>query len=146
MNKKYRIFNEENIVLLCFIALGVFWIIKAQGFVKNPTGLNPSFFPTFTATLLILFCTGTLVQNIVQKSGQENDTEKKRWGLIATVVGLLIALIVLCKYAGAYVGIPVFLFAYMWIVAGVKPVKNLLITAISSGVIFAALALLHIHM
>ena len=143
---KKHIFNEENIVLLSFIALGVFWIIKAREFPANPGGLNPSFFPTATAVMMILFCAGAIAKNLIRKEDDENNTELDRFILIGEVLGLLAVLIVLCKYVSPYVGVPVFIFAYMMLIAKMKLVNNLILTAATTGLILVAMNLLHINM
>lgn len=131
---------------LTLIVLGFLVLYWIKDYKKVPSGIGPDFFPRIVAIMLIGF---SLILMFLQRD-KENDGEfqpvKGSTGKIVTVVLLLIISTQLMSKVHVILGIFVFLFGYLKIIAKQKLNLAIITSLIGAVALYTVVLLLRIPM
>lgn len=131
---------------LALIVLGSLVLYWIRDYKKVPSGIGPDFFPRIVAVMLIGF---SLISMFLQRD-KENTGEFKpiqgSTGKIVTVVVLLIVSTQLMSTVHVALGIFVFLFGYLKLIAKQKLTLAVITSVIGAVALYTVVVLLRIPM
>lgn len=139
-------FLKKNLLPVCCIVLGCLIFFWVRNYPEVPSGIGPAFFPKVVAVMLILFSVIYLVSHRNKVNEGEVNPDRQAWVKIALTTGLFIGATVLMQYVHVVLGIFVFLFAYLMLLAKEKWIPSLLISAIGTAVLYGMVVALRIPM
>ncbi len=139
--------NEKRIILIIYILLSGYVIYTVSRYPSVPGTLGPAFFPRLTAIILGGLSAVELVLDLMGKA-KAGGEEGKAQGIsrILIVLAMLIAVTLCMQYVNAWIGIAVFLFVYICLLAKEKWLKSLIISAAGTGVVYLMAQMLRIHL
>ena len=117
--------REKVIILMCFILIGLYVIFVASGFPSIPNTMSPGLFPIMASILLVCLSITELVltlffydkKDLTIAKEEEPPVQKRLISKILLVNGMLIAMVLIMRYVYPILGVFVFLFTYLILIA-----------------------------